>query len=276
MTSFFALKVLKKKLDFPKLWHSGTLDPLASGCLLVAVWNYTKLLPYLEDTTKEYEFEVTLGGKSPSCDLWTPVTPISKVAFENFQKTLTREGVEDILDEHFSGEIMQVPPKYSAIRIDGKKAHAKSREGEEFEMKARKVSIYSITILSFHFPKVTLKANVSSGTYVRSIAFDLGQYLGCGAYVSSLRRTRIAHLWIQNAQIVDHFDAHQVLDDTLFFPEWSLIQVEEKDCKRLDFWMEISTKLLLEDDHIYFVKNAECITHVVSHTKKRLQPLRKI
>ncbi len=275
MTSFFALKVLKKKLDFPRLGHSGTLDPLASGALLIAVWNYTKLLPFLEDTSKEYVFEVTLWSTSPSHDMGTPVTSLTPDILKTHSH-ISQAHIEEILKQHFTWDIQQVPPKYSAIRVDGQKSLAKMREGQEFELKARKVTIHRIEILSYDFPKLELKATVSAGTYVRSIAADLGDMLWCGGMVTALRRTKIANLSVDAAQNLDDFDGSKILDDTLFFPPQSIIQVSEKDFERLSFWLEISTPLSLENTATYFVKNGDAISHVVSHKNKRLKPLRMI
>jgi tRNA pseudouridine55 synthase len=271
MSSFFVLKVLKKKLDTPKMWHSGTLDPLATWCILVAVGN-----PYIEDTTKEYEFEVTLCWRSPSFDLWTPVVYLEQKEQDIYQQKFSKEVIQKLLETHFTWNIMQIPPKYSAIRVDGEKAHKRMREGETFELKARPSTIFSIEILNFLFPKLLLKAKVSSGTYVRSIASDIGNMLWCGAFVSALRRTKIANIWVVEAQTLDDFDASKILDESLFFPTWSFIQLPEQDCELLTWGIKVMTSIHASHKSIHFVKNHDTISHVVRYEDHFLYPVRKI
>lgn len=116
------LSELRKKLGIKKIGHTGTLDPLATGCLLVATGNYTKLIPYFEKDTKEYECTILLDGVSDSYDIDTPVTHISDSQKKSFSKSISRENIQKILEKHFTGEIEQIPPAYSALKIGGKKA----------------------------------------------------------------------------------------------------------------------------------------------------------
>lgn len=121
LTSFDVLRQMRKKLNIKKMWHTGTLDPLATGGLLVAVGNYTKLIPYFEKDSKEYVFTVELNWVTPSFDAETPVEYISQDLQEKFKKELSQEKIEKILNENFFWDIQQVPPKYSALKINGKK-----------------------------------------------------------------------------------------------------------------------------------------------------------
>lgn len=276
LTSFFILKILKKKLDTPKAWHAGTLDPLATWLLLVATWNYTKLLPYLEDTSKEYEFTVMLDGRSPSHDLWTEVTKISQQNFWEYQKTLSLEKIDSILKETFTWEIDQVPPKYSAVKIAGQQAFKRIRNGEEITIKSKKVIIHRIEILSYTYPELKLRASVSSGTYVRSIASDLGEILGCGGYVTALRRTKIGALTLQSSQEIDSFDENIILSVDSVLPKNCYIELNANCRRRLDEWLEVRTELSLKPDTLYFVLTEGEISHIVRFDGKDIRPLRKI
>jgi len=172
-TSFDVVRVLKKKLNIKKIWHTGTLDPLETGGLLVATGNYTKLIPYLEKDSKEYEFDIMLDGVTESFDLWEPVEFLTQENQEVLKKSITPENIQEILKNRFTGRIEQVPPKYSALKINGQRAYKLAREWKEVEMKKRSVEIFDIELLEFEYPRVTLRAHVSAGTYIRSIAADM-------------------------------------------------------------------------------------------------------
>ena len=184
-TSFDIIKIMKKKLNEKRIGHTGTLDPLASGLLLIAAWNYTKLIPYFEKDIKEYEFTIALDWSSDSADLEKEVIYISKDEQEKYKKELTKEVLEKILKEKFTGNITQVPPKYSAVKINWKKAYELARKDKDFEMKTRNITIHKIEIISFAYPDLVLKATVSAGTYIRSIAVDLWEIIWTWWYKNS-------------------------------------------------------------------------------------------
>jgi len=212
ITSFDILRNLKKKLNIKKMGHTWTLDPLATGLVLVAVWNYTKLIPYFEKNTKVYEFELSLDWTTESFDLAEKLDFLSEKLQEKFKKEITKQKIEKILKQKFTWEIEQIPPKYSAIKIDGQRAYKLARDWEDFEMKKRKTTIFEIEIIDYNYPKLSLKAKVGAGTYIRSIASDLGEILWTGAYITKLRRTKIWNLSLENSQKLEEFDEENFLD----------------------------------------------------------------
>jgi tRNA pseudouridine55 synthase len=166
-----------------KTGHTGTLDPMATGLLILVVGSYTKRAEEFSKLDKVYEAEITLGAASTTGDKEGQLTRIS-------DKQPEKAAVEAVLDR-FKGEILQKPHKYSAVKIDGQRAYKAARAGKTVEIEPRKVNIYEITDVEYDYPTLKFTAKVSSGTYIRSLAEDIGEALGTGAYLSALRRTDI-------------------------------------------------------------------------------------
>ncbi len=198
VTSFYVVKVLRKILNIKKMGFAGTLDPLASGLMIVAVGEATKLLSGLEGLDKIYEVDIFLGAKSATYDAEGPIT-LSPQGELMSQNPPSRSQIEKILEDEFLGERMQTPPIYSAIQIEGKRAYALARKGKQVELKKRKVHFFEIKIKHYKWPILTCVVHCSSGTYIRSFAHDLGQILGCGGYVKELRRTKVGTYSIKDA-----------------------------------------------------------------------------
>lgn len=277
ITSFDVLRKLKKLLGIKKMWHTGTLDPLATGLLLVAIWDYTKLIPYFEKDTKEYEFKIALNGTTPSFDSETEVTFLPDEKQKYFKENLDKNFIQDILQKKFSWTIMQMPPKYSALKIGWKKALDMVRAWEEFELKSREVTIFNIEILSFDYPELHLKAKVSAGTYIRSIAKDLWEILWTWWYITFLRRTQIWSLWLEYAQELDNFEKEKSLKDEVLFPQERFIQVSEWELKDINNGKVIKNNYSsLKNEGEYFVKNDEKITNIVKINGLDMIPVRKI
>ncbi len=194
LSSFSAIAHLRKKFGIKKIGHTGTLDPLATGLLLVATLNSTKLISYIDKARKTYIFTVRLDGSTPSYDLDTPVTYLEPHILEHARISLSKEEIETTIQKYFRGMITQIPPSYSAIRLQGQRAYDMIRNGEEVVISPRSVEIFSSRIVSFSFPEVTIEMEVSVGTYIRSIARDLGEKLELAGYVTSLHRSKIEHL----------------------------------------------------------------------------------
>lgn len=167
-----------------KIGHAGTLDPLATGVMLVCTGRATKLIEQLQSGEKEYVATIRLGETTPSHDLETEVD--ATAPWEH----LTRTDVEKALAS-LTGTVMQVPPVFSAVKIDGVRAYKYARNGEAPELKAKPVVISQIELLSCRLPDVRVRIVCGKGTYIRSLARDLGLELGCGAHLTSLRRTRV-------------------------------------------------------------------------------------
>lgn len=184
ITSFDVIRFLRRNLKERRIGHTGTLDPLATGILVICVGKATKLAQDIEGYEKEYVADLELGFKTDTYDIEGKV--LAKVeefniSYENFEETL----------ETFKGDIKQIPPMYSAIKVDGKKLYELAREGVEIERKARDVSIKNLETISFDGVKAKIDCTVSKGTYIRSLIYDLGEKLGTFATMTGLRRTRV-------------------------------------------------------------------------------------
>lgn len=182
----------------PKVGHAGTLDPLATGLLVVLVGSYCKRAEVYTKQDKVYEVELKLGQTSTTDDDEGEKTVVSR-------SEPTREAVDSALGG-FIGEIQQVPPIFSAIKVDGKRAYKEARAGRDITLKPRTVTIHPIEGVEYEYPFVRFTANVSSGTYIRSLARDIGEKLGTGAYMSNLRRTEVGTFSVADAQSIDSLD----------------------------------------------------------------------
>lgn len=210
-TSFQAVNKIKYKLKRElgvkkiKVGHAGTLDPRASGLLIVCTGKATKGIEKIQMQEKEYLATIKLGVQTESYDTEKPEIlhrDISHLNEEMIHKAL----------ESFVGEIMQTPPVFSAIKIDGKRAYDLARQGEEVEMKSRKTTIYYISDTKVDLPYVTFRVGCSKGTYIRSLAHDIGQHLEVGAYLTDLRRTKIGEYSVDDSTEEYLKDDYRFLD----------------------------------------------------------------
>jgi len=201
ITSHDVIYKLRKITGIKKIGHAGTLDPNASGLLIVAITReFTKKLGDLsKKTKKQYIAELTLGEERDTHDIEGKVTNTSN----NVPDIHT---IKNILS-NFEGKISQIPPKHSAIKINGKKAYDLARSSKEFELKPREVTIYTIKIIDFTYPILKLEIDCSSGTYIRALARDIGRDIGSFAYLSNLRRTMIGDYSVSNAHKLDTINA---------------------------------------------------------------------
>ena len=197
-TSFQAVNKLKFKLkrefNLPKkfkIGHAGTLDPRATGLLIICTGKFTKIIPEIQDAPKQYFTEIKIGVQTESYDTEKPEI------LEQDISNITDEQIKEAL-EKFLGEIYQKPPIFSAIKIEGNRAYDLARKGKEVEMKSRKTTINYITDIEIELPFVRFTVGCSKGTYIRSLAHDIGQDLGVGAYLTNLRRTKIGEYKIEN------------------------------------------------------------------------------
>jgi tRNA pseudouridine55 synthase len=205
-TSFDAVKKLKyaisskfglKQRKF-KIGHAGTLDPLATGLLVMCTGKATKLIQGIQDAPKVYKGSLMLGATTPSYDLETEVD--QKFDYQN----ITIQDCEEATKK-FIGEIDQTPPIFSAIKVDGKRAYKLARKGVELELKSRKVTITDFKVDTRELPLVNFEVACSKGTYIRSLAYDYGKALNNGAYLNSLRRTQIGDYSVEDAWQIDEF-----------------------------------------------------------------------
>lgn len=189
-----------------KVGHTGTLDPFAIGLLILLTGKMTKKSNEFLKLDKVYEATLKLGYTSTTGD---PEGEITKVPFSEHSEVFPTEKPSDSPEkdvsviskilESFIGTIKQTPPKFSAIKINGQRAYKLARKGQDFEIPSREVEIHSIEIISYNYPELKIRAHVSSGTYIRTLAEDIGKKLGTGAYLTALRRTRIGKYDIKNA-----------------------------------------------------------------------------
>jgi len=198
-TSFDVVNKLRYKLKTKKIGHAGTLDPLATGLLILCTGKMTKRIDEYQAQEKEYTGTFTLGQTTPSYDLETEPSPAVDMA---------HLVDDDILKstQSFLGTIQQMPPVHSAIRIGGKRAYEYARAGKEVELKHREITIREFEITKIEKPVVSFRVVCSKGTYIRSLANDVGKVLGVGAYLSSLCRTRIGEFKLEDALTVDQVE----------------------------------------------------------------------
>ena len=174
-----------------KVGHAGTLDPLATGVLLLCTGKATKRIEELQSHTKEYEAEIMLGATTPSYDMEHPVD--ATYPYEH----ITEEAVREVL-KRFVGDIAQRPPLFSACKVDGKRAYDLARKGSDMELAPKQIRIDSIELLECELPKIKIRVVCGKGTYIRSLARDIGEALGSGAYLTALARTRIGEYKLED------------------------------------------------------------------------------
>jgi len=194
--------ILKRKYNLPKkfkIGHAGTLDPLATGLLIVCTGKFTKRITNIQAQAKEYSGTITVGATTPSYDLETEVD--ATFPTEHITAELIRTAIQQFL-----GEIDQKPPVFSAIKKDGKRLYEHARAGEEVEIAFRKTTIHEFEITRIALPEIDFRVKCSKGTYIRSLAFDFGKALNSGAHLSVLRRTKIGDFSVENGIMPDEFE----------------------------------------------------------------------
>lgn len=202
MTSHEVVEVIRRGTNIRRAGHTGTLDPRASGVLVVLIGPAVRLSEYISASDKRYQAIIHLGAKTNTYNSNGTITdtlPVS-VTLEQFKEKL----------KNFVGEIEQTPPPYSAVKVQGRRAYKLAREGEEVEIKPRTIHVYSLDVLEWNVPEVTVDVYCSSGTYIRSLAYDLGEQLGCGAMLAGLRRTQSGRFTLRDAiplrKLIEAFD----------------------------------------------------------------------
>lgn len=212
-TSFDAVNkiriLLKNRLGIKKIkvGHAGTLDPLATGLIIVCTGKMTKQITSFQDQEKVYEATIKLGETTPSFDLESEVDGTYPTDHINLEK------LNEVLKK-FVGEIDQIPPLFSAKYINGTRAYEYARKGSEIELKSQKIKIHSIELIHFDLPFVKLRIICSKGTYIRALARDIGKSLESGAYLSDLRRTGIGQFDVKNAITMNEFEKSLIIDVT--------------------------------------------------------------
>jgi tRNA pseudouridine55 synthase len=249
ITSFDTISRLRKKIGIKKIGHSGTLDRLASGLLVVATGKATKLTRYFLDSDKTYIAEVQLGVVTDTCDADGEIIDKTSVTTEHFAE------LEKVVAS-FAGAINQVPPLYSALKIDGKRASDRVRDGESLTLESRAVTVHLIELIECDSARstFTIRVKCSKGTYIRSIARDIGEKLGCGASIKELRRTASGIFMVENALTVDCISPEAAERSAVVSMNTALqfmnqVTVDEKAVARIANGAEFSRESLLSVDN---------------------------
>jgi tRNA pseudouridine55 synthase len=198
-TSFDVVHKLRYKLGIRKIGHAGTLDPLATGLLIICTGKMTKQIEQYQGMEKEYTGKFVIGQTTPSYDLETETSPA--VDFSHLTEVDIKKATFPLI-----GNIQQVPPLHSAIKVDGKRAYSLARKGKEAELKPREVTVREFEITGTSLPEVSFRIVCSKGTYIRSLARDFGNALGVGAYLSELCRTRIGNFRLEDALTLEEVE----------------------------------------------------------------------
>ncbi len=239
MTSHDVVQRIRRLMGIKKVGHTGTLDPLATGVLALAVGKGTRLIQFLDESEKVYQATIRLGVETDTND--REGDEVSRADASN----ITREGIESSVKK-FIGEIEQVPPMFSAIKQNGQKLYKLARAGKSVEREPRKVSIKQIRIVDFQNPILNFTVTCSKGTYIRSLARDLGRELGCGAHLDQLRRTRSGPFNIDDArslgEIADLYlkDQLPVIGHDVALSHIHAIRVNEEGAEKISLGITIS------------------------------------
>jgi len=250
ITSFDVIAKLRKITGVRQIGHTGTLDPFASGVLPVCIGKAAKLINYL-NSDKEYLAEVQFGAETDTYDL------TGKILKEYPLKVYENDIIEKLKD--FEGEIEQLPPIYSAIKVNGRKLYEYARNGEEVGIKPRKVTIYKINLISFNNEKQTAKIHVrcSKGTYIRSIAYELGKKLNTGGYLISLQRTMAGNFEIKNSVNLNDLKTKQHAENNLINPITVMPQktylLNEIEKNRVIHGMSIKNKSFENSEVVFLI-----------------------
>lgn len=233
ISSNLVATILKRVLKSTKMGFAGTLDPLATGLMIVWTDGSPRLFPLIEDFSKTYHTTIRLDGTSDSYDLEQPVKPVE--IDKNIIENLSQSDIEKVIQENFLWTISQTPPNYSAIWVDGKRAYDLARKGHEMELKSKERIIEKFEIISYTWPSINARITVSHGTYIRSLARDLGSILWTGGYIERLERFSLGHIALDGdfewRKHNDIFYAH--LPHEILFPEIKVLALTGDEKKHL-------------------------------------------
>jgi tRNA pseudouridine55 synthase len=209
MTSRRVVDLVARCAGTKRVGHAGTLDPLASGVLVVCLGWATRLVPFVQDRPKTYRARFLLGQRSDTDDVTGELTTVPDAPRP------ARAAVEAAL-ETFIGKILQVPPQFSAVHVAGNRAHKLARHGKQVPIEPRPVHIHRIDVITYEFPELSLEIECGSGTYIRAVARDLGNTLGCGGLMGALVRTRIGEFTVESAVAIEELTARPIAE--MFIP----------------------------------------------------------
>jgi len=247
LTSFDVVAKVRKITSEKRVGHAGTLDPLATGLLILALGQGTKILEYLVGFDKEYEVIAEFGKESDTYDADGEIEVVDD------ETVFTTAQIEKVIKKKFLGNIKQVPPKYSALKVKGEKACDIMRKGGKVELVPRDVKIFAFTPLKYQWPYVFFRIKCGSGTYVRSLVHDLGNELGCGAYVKGLRRIKVGNFSVKDASKLENIGDKTKLTKALISVDeiaskFKQILLKPEDIKALKDGKTLMSKKIDQDD----------------------------
>lgn len=225
-TSHDVVAIVRKKLSMKKVGHSGTLDPFATGLLIIAVGRYTKIIPLMDAMPKRYSAVGVFGEERDTEDIEGKVIKTANLPSESYEE------FESLLKNNFSGTIEQIPPAYSALKVNGKRAYDLARKGEEVVLPVRKINIHEISLLNYDRHSFEIDVSVSRGTYIRSLVRDIGRAVSSAAYTTSLRRTAIGFVSVDDATSIDSISEVDVLPFSDIFPDIPSVIVEDEGIQK--------------------------------------------
>lgn len=238
LTSHDVVQIIRRGTGIRRAGHTGTLDPRASGVLVILIGPAVRLSEYVSASDKRYQATIRLGASTDTYDAEGKTTSYPNAA--NVLASLTEEKFEEILQK-FVGEFEQTPPAYSAVKVDGQKAYERAREGEEVELEPRKINVYSLDLLEWAPPEVVIDVFCSSGTYVRSLANELGESLGVGAHLVGLRRTKSGRFTLRDAislrRLRESFEAgdwyQYLIPASEALADWPMVELSSEEVELL-------------------------------------------
>lgn len=238
ITSFGVIREARKMLNTRKIGHLGTLDPLATGVLVLAVNQTTKLVEFFMKADKEYVAEIRFGSESNTYDAE------GEIIFKS-DRIVSRQELEGILP-FFQGRQWQMPPVFSAVKVQGRKACDIVRRGGKVDLEAKKINIYGLSILEYRWPLVTLLVKCGSGTYIRSLAHDLGKKLGTGAYLFNLNRTLVGKFALEGAVQLENLSENSLRSSEDMVEDWPKWELPEFVYGRLKSGLSVAAPMELK------------------------------
>ena len=249
-----------KKLGRIKVGHAGTLDPFADGVLVICLGPATRLADYIQEQLKHYVASIVLGATSETDDTEGDILPTPGAVAPAI------EGVRQVLTE-LTGTIEQVPPAHSAVRVSGRRAYKIARSGAQISLRSRPVTVHSLELLDYNYPQLKIAITCSGGTYIRSLARDIGRMLGCGAYCDTLTRTGVGEFDIANARRVDQLEpTRDVLSPLLAIPHLLQVKVNPADAERI----ALGRALAIETIEKLKNNSSETKVAIIDHTDRLL------
>lgn len=272
MTSHDVVAKMRKIMQTKTVGHTGTLDPNATGVLVVAVGNATKVIEYMESDDKIYKAELTLGVTTDTEDIWGNIIKEYDLAGFN----LENEKIYDVINS-FIGKQIQIPPMYSALKVNGKKLYELAREGKEVERVGREIEIFSISDISRRENKVEFTVHCSKGTYIRTLCKDIGEKLGCGAVMSKLERIKAGKFSVENSVALEELEANPeryCIDIESVLEKFPVVELNENEAKMYVNGVRFAKKGFINGMYrVYIGKKLYGICEIFNDTLKSVKKI---